>query len=103
MAVSTARRTPVLPDVPTIAEAALPGYEFQAWFGVFAPAGTPRRVVEKISKEVARVVELPELKKQMHNQGEEPKSSTPEAFAKFIRAEIEKTRQTVKRANIRVE
>jgi len=98
LAVSTARRTPVLPDVPTIAEAALPGYEFQAWFGVFAPAGTPRPVVERISKEIARIVDLPDIKKQFVNQGEEGRPSTPEEFTRFVRAEIEKTRKTVKLA-----
>jgi tripartite-type tricarboxylate transporter receptor subunit TctC len=103
LAVSTARRTPVLPDVPTIAEAALPGYEFQAWFGVFAPAGTPRPVVEKISKEIALIVDLPDIKKQMLNQGEEGRASTPQEFTRFVRAEIEKTRKIVKLAGIRVE
>ena len=103
LAVSTARRTAVLPDVPTIAEAALPGYEFQAWFGVFAPARTPRPVVEKISKEIARVVDLPDIKKQFLVMGEEGRPSTPEEFAQFVRAEIEKTRKIVKLAGIRVE
>jgi tripartite-type tricarboxylate transporter receptor subunit TctC len=103
LAVSTAQRTPILPDVPTIAEAALPGYEFQAWFGVFAPARTPRPVVEQISKEIARVVELPDIKKQFVNQGEEGRPSTPEEFTRFVRAEIEKTRKIVKLAGIRVE
>ncbi len=103
LAVSTARRTPVLPDVPTIAEAALPGYEFQAWFGVFAPAGTPRRVVEQVSKEIARVVELPDIKKQFLNQGEEGRPSTPEEFTRLVRAEIEKISKIVKLAGIRIE
>jgi len=103
LAVSTARRTPVLPDVPTIAEAALPGYEFQAWFGVFAPAGTPRPVVDQISREIARIVYLPDIKKQFLNQGEEGKPSTPEEFTRFIRAEIEKYSKVVKLAGIRVE
>jgi tripartite-type tricarboxylate transporter receptor subunit TctC len=102
LAVSTARRTPVLPDVPTIAET-LPGYEFQAWFGVFAPARTPRPVVEQISREIARVVDLPDIKKQFLVQGEEGKGSTPEEFTGFIRAEIEKYRKIVKMAGIRVE
>jgi tripartite-type tricarboxylate transporter receptor subunit TctC len=103
LAVSTARRTPMLPDVPTIAEAALPGYEFQAWFGVFAPARTPRPVVEQISKEIARIVDLPDIKKQMLNQGEEGRPSTPEEFTRFVRAEIEKYSKVVKLAGIRVE
>ena len=103
LAVSTAQRTSVLPDVPTIAEAALPGYEFQAWFGVFAPAGTPRPVVDQISREIARIVDLPDIKKQFLNQGEEGKPSTPEEFTRFIRAEIEKYSKVVKLAGIRVE
>jgi tripartite-type tricarboxylate transporter receptor subunit TctC len=103
LAVSTAQRTSVLPDVPTIAEAALPGYEFQAWFGVFAPAGTPRPVVDQISREIARIVYLPDIKKQFLNQGEEGKPSTPEEFTQFIRAEIEKYSKVVKLAGIRVE
>jgi len=103
LAVSTAQRTPILPDVPTIAEAALPGYEFQAWFGVFAPAMTPRAIVNQISKEIARVVDLPDIKKQFVNQGEEGRPSTPEEFTRFVRAEIEKTRKIVKLAGIRVE
>ena len=103
LAVSTAQRTPILPDVPTIAEAALPGYEFQAWFGVFAPARTPRPIVEQISKEIARIVELPDIKKQFVNQGEEGRPSTPEEFTRFVHAEIEKTRKIVKLAGIRIE
>jgi len=103
LAVTTARRTPVLPDVPTMAEAALPGYEFQAWFGVFAPARTPRPVVEQISKEIARVVDLPDIKTQFVLQGEEGRPSTPEEFNRFVRAEIEKYSKLVKLAGIRVE
>jgi tripartite-type tricarboxylate transporter receptor subunit TctC len=103
LAVTTARRTPVLPDVPTMAEAALPGYEFQAWFGVFAPARTPRPVVEQISKEIARIIDLPDIQKGFVNQGEEGRASTPEEFNRFVRTEIEKYRKIVKLANIRVQ
>ena len=103
LAVTTAQRTPMLPDVPTVAEAALPGYEFQAWFGMFAPAGTPRPVTDQISKEIARIVELPDVAKQMASQGEQGRSSTPEEFTRFFRAEVEKYRKIVKLANIRVE
>ncbi len=103
LAVTTARRVAILPEVPTMAEAALPGYEFQAWFGVFAPTGTPRPVLNQISREIARIVELPDIKKQFHSQGEEGKTSTPEEFTRFVRTEIEKIREIVKRAGIRVE
>ena len=103
LAVTTAQRSPVLPDAPTIAEAALPGYEYQDWWGVFAPAGTPRPVIDKISKETARIVNLPDIKKQMLNQGEEPNPSTPEAFTAFVRAKVETARKVVTLAGIRVE
>jgi tripartite-type tricarboxylate transporter receptor subunit TctC len=103
LAVTTAQRTPMLPDVPTVAEAALPGYEFQAWFGMFAPAGTPRAVVDQLSREVARIIRLPDVAKQMANQGEQGRSSTPDEFTTFVRAEVEKYRKLVKLANIRVE
>ena len=103
LAVTTARRSSVLPDVPTMAEAALPGYEFQAWFGVFAPARTPRPIVEKISKEIARIVELPDIKKQFQAQGEEGRPSTPDEFSRFVLAEIEKISRIVKQAGVKVE
>jgi tripartite-type tricarboxylate transporter receptor subunit TctC len=103
LAVTTARRSAVLPDVPTMAEAALPGYEFQAWFGIFAPARTPRPIVEKISREIARVVDLPDMKKQFLAQGEEGRPSTPDEFSRFVRAEIDKIGKIVKQAGVKVE
>jgi tripartite-type tricarboxylate transporter receptor subunit TctC len=103
LAVTTARRSSVLPDVPAMAEAGLPGYAFQAWFGVFAPAGTPRPIVDKINRELARIVELPDIAKQFALQGEEGKPGTPEEFGRFVRAEVERYRKVVKAANIRVE
>ena len=102
LAVTPVQRTPVLPDVPTIAEA-LPGYEYQDWWGVFAPATTPRPVIDKLSKETARIVELPDIRKQMLNQGEEPRPSTPEEFTRFVRAKVEYARKVVTLAGIRVE
>ena len=103
LGVTTAQRTPMLPDVPAVGESAVPGYEFQAWFGMFAPGRTPKPVLDQISKEVARIVALPDVAKQMASQGEQGKSSTPEEFARFFRAEVEKYRKIVKLANIRVE
>ena len=103
LALSTAQRTPLLPDVPTVAEAALPGYEFQAWFGMFAPGGTPKPIVEQIGKEVARILRLPDVVNAMASQGEQPLSSTPEEFTRFLHAEIAKYKKIIKLANIRVE
>ena len=102
LAVTTAQRTAALPDVPTVAEA-LPGYEYQDWWEIFAPAKTPRPVIDKLSKETARIVELPDVKKQMLNQGEEPRPSTPEEFTRFVRAKVETAAKVVKLAGIRVE
>jgi tripartite-type tricarboxylate transporter receptor subunit TctC len=93
----------MLPEVPTVAEAALPGYEFQGWFGVFAPAHTPRPIVDQISREIRRIVALPDVVKQMASQGGTPFASTPDEFERFFRAEIEKYRKNVKLANVRVE
>jgi tripartite-type tricarboxylate transporter receptor subunit TctC len=103
LAVTTAQRTPVLPDVPTVAEAGLPGYEYQDWWGIFAPAKTPRPVIGKISTEIARILELSEIRKQMLNQGAEARSSTPEEFTRFVRDKIESAGKVVKLADIRVE
>jgi len=103
LAVTTAQRTPVLPDVPTVAEAALPGYEYQDWWGAFAPAGMSKPVIDKISKEIARIVNLPDIKKQMLNQGEEATPSTPEEFTRFVRAKVETARKVVTLAGIRAE
>jgi tripartite-type tricarboxylate transporter receptor subunit TctC len=103
LGVTTAQRAPLLPDVPTVAEAALPGYEYQAWFGMFAPGATPRSIVAQLSQEVARVVALPDVVKTMALQGEQPRSSTPEEFTRFVHAEVEKYKRIAKLAKIRVE
>jgi tripartite-type tricarboxylate transporter receptor subunit TctC len=103
LGVTSAQRARALPDVPTVAESALPGYEYQAWFGAFAPAGTPRTVVERIGQEIARVVALPDVAKQFQAQGEDVRTGTPEEFAGFVRAEIEKYGKVAKLAGIRVD
>jgi len=103
LGVSTAARTPMLPNVPTIAEAGVPGHEFDVWFGMFAPAKTPRAVVAQLSKEVARIVELPEVKERMSSFGSVPKSSTPEQFDAFVRSEVQKLGKVIRAANVRIE
>lgn len=96
LAVSTAKRSPVLPDVPTVAEAGLPGFEFDLWYGLLAPRKTPKAVVNQLSQEVARILELPDVKERMLRDGAVPKASTPEQFDAFIRAEVEKLGKVVK-------
>jgi tripartite-type tricarboxylate transporter receptor subunit TctC len=70
---------------------------------VFAPAGTPRPIIDQLSREIARFVDLPDIRQQMRKQGEEGRASTPEEFNRFVRSEIERYREVVKRAGIRVE
>ena len=103
LGVTTAERSPMLRDVPTIAEAGVPGYEYQDWWGVFAPSATPPAVIEKVNKEIARVLELPETKQQLLAQGAEARSSTPQEFAGFVRAKIKSARGVATLAAIRSE
>ena len=103
VAVTTAQRSPVLPDAPTIAEAGLSGYEYQDWWGVLAPARTPRTIIDKLGREIARILENPEVRKQMLSQGAEARSSTPEEFTRFVHSRIESASKVVKIAGIRVE
>ncbi|MCX7200559.1 MAG: tripartite tricarboxylate transporter substrate binding protein [Proteobacteria bacterium] len=102
LAVSTRQRTPILPNVPTIAEAGIPGFEFDQWFGLLAPAKTPRAIVKQLSDEVARALALPEVKERMVSMGNTPAASTPEAFDEFIRSEIEKLGKVIKAAGVQV-
>src|SRR4030095_15680725 len=85
LGVTTSQRSAVLPEVPTIAEGGLVNYEYQDWWGLFAPAATPQPIVSKLGKETARILDLAEVKKPMLAQGEEAKPSTPEEFKSFVR------------------
>ncbi len=98
LAVTTAQRVPLLPEVPTIAEAALAGFEYDGWFGVFAPGGTPRAIVNTLSREVARIMALAEIKERVASLGAVPKPSTPEEFNKLVHAEIGKRVEVFKAA-----
>jgi tripartite-type tricarboxylate transporter receptor subunit TctC len=90
LAVTTAERWPGAPDIPTMAEAGVPGYESSAWFGMLAPANTPRPIVDLLQKNVAAILQMPEIKKLFLEQGAEPVGDTPEQFAKVIASEIQK-------------
>ncbi len=103
LAVSMLTRSPSLPDVPTIAEAAIPGFDWDQWYGVFAPAKTPRPIVNQISQEMARVLGLPEVRERLAVRGSVPKPSTPAEFDKFVRAEVEKITKVIKDGGIKLE
>jgi tripartite-type tricarboxylate transporter receptor subunit TctC len=95
LAVTTAKRSPELPNVPTIAEAGVPGYEATSWFGMFAPAGTPATVVTRLNTALVKVLADPEVKKKLAEQGAQPYSEKPEQFAAFIRGETAKWSKVV--------
>jgi tripartite-type tricarboxylate transporter receptor subunit TctC len=96
IAVTTAKRSPELPNVPTIAEAGVPGYEATSWFGMFAPAGTPAPVLAQLNKALVKVLNQADVAKKINEQGAETYSETPEQFAAFIQAESAKWGKVVK-------
>ena len=96
LAVSTITRTPLLPEVPTIAEVALPGFEFDMWFGLLAGAKTPKALRDRLSQEVARIMHLQDVKDRIASLGGVPRTNTPEQFDAFIRAEVEKLGKVIK-------
>lgn len=101
--VSGDARLPVLPQVPTFTEAGLPAYGARNWFGIVAPARTPRDTVQKIANEIARIQALPDVKEKLASQGVEIITSGPEPFAAFIKAEIAKYGKIIKATNIRID
>ena len=90
------QRSTVLPDVPTISEAGVPGYDAVIWLGIMAPAGTPKAIVDRLNAEITRAVNSPELKKSWADQGAVPMSMTPDEFGRFMREDIEKWSRIVK-------
>ena len=103
LAVTSAKRIGKLPDVPTIAESALPGYEGSVWYGVVAPAKTPREVVQRLNREIAQIVAQPAHRDRMLAGDFEPTTSTPEQFAAFIRSETAKWGKVVKASGAKPE
>jgi tripartite-type tricarboxylate transporter receptor subunit TctC len=103
LGVSSAKRTAALPDAPTIAESGVPGYEAAIWWGMFAPAGTPRAIVNKLNAEVGAIMREPETVKWFTALAADPWPSTPEDFAKFLAADIARWRKVAKEAGISVQ
>jgi tripartite-type tricarboxylate transporter receptor subunit TctC len=103
IAVTSAKRSALVPELPTIAESGLPGFETGAWQGIFAPGATPRGIVQLLNREIAAIVQTPEVRKAYAAEGGEPIANSPEEFARWLRAEIAKWAKVVKAANIKVE
>jgi tripartite-type tricarboxylate transporter receptor subunit TctC len=101
LATAGARRSPLQPDVPTIAESGVTGYEMDSWVGVLAPAGTPQPVIERLNSAFNRALAVPAAREKLAAQGLDVVGGTPEAFAKVIGADLEKYARVVKAANIK--
>jgi tripartite-type tricarboxylate transporter receptor subunit TctC len=103
LGVTSAKRTSFMPELPTIAESGVPGYEATLWWGIFAPSKTPKPVVDRLNSEIHKAMASPELKKTFVEFGAEPSPTTPEAFTAMVRKEIAKWAKVVKDANIKPE
>lgn len=103
LAMSSARRSSLLPEVPPVAEAGLPGFDETFWTGLWAPAATPTPIVDKLAKDVTRALSAPELRERFRTMGAEPMSMTPTEFARFVRAELDGAVRVVKASGMKVE
>jgi tripartite-type tricarboxylate transporter receptor subunit TctC len=102
LAVSTASRSPMFPDVPTVAEAGLPGFEYDQWYGLLASAKTPRPLINTVNQEVVRILNLPDMNERLLTQGATPAPTTPQEFDAFIRSEVKRFAQVLIAAGARI-
>ena len=103
IAVTGTQRSVLFPSVPTVAESGVPGYEVNVWFGMQLPAGTPKPLVERMNRDIVRILKEPEIIKKFRDQGVEVIASTPAAFSQLLQSEVAKWNQVIRDANIRVE
>jgi tripartite-type tricarboxylate transporter receptor subunit TctC len=103
IAVTTAQRIPQLPDVPTVAESGSPGFEGVGWSGIVLPAATPREIVERVSADIQKVLNDPQMRERMIDRGGIPDPRTPQGYAAFLRSEVDKWAQVAKAANVRLD
>jgi tripartite-type tricarboxylate transporter receptor subunit TctC len=100
LAVTTEKRLAELPDVPTIAELGYPGYEISSWQGVFAPAGTPRDIIDRLGHEIVQLIQSPAVAERIRREGAVPIGSTPDVFALRFKSEVEKWAKVAKAAGL---
>jgi tripartite-type tricarboxylate transporter receptor subunit TctC len=103
LAVTTAQRSKLVPELPTMAEAGVPGFDISTWFGLLAPAGTPPEVVAKWNADVTKILSAPEMRERLAAQGAEAAPTTPDEFAAFIRTELAKYARIVKASGAKVD
>lgn len=103
IAVSTLKRSAVTPELPTVAESGLPGFEVNVWFGVLAPAGTPREIVERLNRVLVKALQANDVRERLASQGAEPVGNTPEQFTAQMKADLVKWAKVVKAANIKLD
>ena len=103
LAVTTAKRSPAAPELPTLQEAGVPGYEVAGWYGVMAPAQTPQTIVARLNREIVKILHTREVGERLSADGSEPVGSTPQQFGAHIKSEVAKWKKVVKEAGIRAE
>ena len=103
LAISSAKRSAAAPELPTVAESGMPGYESGTWFGFFAPAGTPREAINRVSAELVKIVGTADMKARLLEQGADPVSATPAEFRAFVKRELDKWSKVVKSTGLKVE
>jgi len=103
LAVGSAKRTSALPNVPTVAESGVPGYEYTTWYGIFAPARTPTPIIARLNAEIVRMLAEPQMSQRFQSQGGDPASSTPAALTAYMREETARWTRVIKTAGIKIE
>ena len=102
LAVTTATRSPAAPELPTLQEAGVPGYEVAGWYGILAPAATPPEIVEKLNREIVKILKMPDVREMMAADGSDPVGNTSAQFGAHMRAEVEKWRRVIQDAGIAI-
>jgi tripartite-type tricarboxylate transporter receptor subunit TctC len=103
IAMTGARRSPAMPELPTVAESGVPGYEATSWYGILAPAATPRAIIDKLYREIAKIVQMPDVRERLIADGAEPAGTSPAEFTAHIKRELARWAKVIQDANIRVE
>lgn len=103
LAITTRKRSPVAPDLPTVAESGIPGYETSIWNGMVVPAGTPPAVIDRLNAAIVGIMQSPDVREHISRIGAEPRASSTEEFGAFIAAEIRKWGKTIKESGARID